>query len=155
MPLSSFAAPVIAHMDTFYINQSTQNSQQHRSRSNSRLSSAAEQLSSRDNQTTIQHREIPKVPVFQNSNNLDTISPSEQQDFIPAPITQQSLPFPLLSEEVLNPTWSYLATSEDHSTAAPLLRLDPPESVFLGEQRHHSYSDRRSIRSNSNPGTMR
>jgi hypothetical protein len=156
VPLSSFTAPSPALMDSFYIGQSTQDSRQYRSRSNSHLSSTAEQFSGLNIESNDQRGNGQNSPDFQSissSNYLESVSQSEPEAFIPAPIAQQCTPFPLLSESDLDPNWSYLTATEDHSGSAPLLRLDPPES--FPEEQHHSFSDRRSIRSNSNPGTMR
>lgn len=146
-------SPILALMDDFHVHQSTQNSQQHRSRSNNHLTSTAEQLSGLDIDGNNQVIDTIDATA-QSTNYLRPFSPS--QDFIPAPIAQQSLrtPFPLLSEEDLNPNWSYLVASEEYPSN-PLLRLDPPESTLPEVQQHQSYSDRRSVRSSSNPSTMR
>lgn len=157
MPLSSSStAPSPALMDSFYIGQSTQDSRQYRSRSNSHLSSTAEQFSGLNIESNDQGGNGQNTQDFQtisSPNYLESVSHSEPEAFIPAPIPQQSTPFPLLSESDLDPNWSYLTATEDHSGSAPLLRLDPPES--FPEEHLNSFTDRRSIRSNSNPGTMR
>jgi hypothetical protein len=146
-------------MDSFFIAQSTQDSRQYRSRSNSHLSSTAEQfqglnIDPSDRGGNGQNPALPSdFQAISPPTYLKSTSHSEQESFIPAPIPQQSTPFPLLSESDLDPNWSYLTASEDHSGSAPLLTLDPPESC--PEEQHQPFSDRRSIRSNSNPGTMR
>jgi len=152
VPLSSFQPQA---MDSIYIDPSTQDSRQYRSRSNSHLSSTAEQFSGLNIESSEQGGNIQNVADFITTsppNYLDSVSHSSPEAFIPAPAPQQCTPFPLLSEADLDPNWSYLTAAEDHSGSAPLLRLDPPES-FPDE--HHSFSDHRTYRSNSNPGTMR
>lgn len=161
--LSSFTAPDPAFMDAFYIDPSVQDSRQCRSRSNSHLSSTAAQfqglnitnLSPPNEQGGISSG-IHPTPDFRTTSPpdfLDQGSHPSPKSIVTAPVPQQYTPFPLLSDSDLDANWSYLNATEEHSGSAPLLRLDPAQS-FPDEHRQH-LGDHRSIRSNSNPATMR
>ena len=154
MPLSSLTAPDPALMDSLYIDPSTQDSRQCRSRSNSYLSSTAAQFQglnidnpSSSDQVTVTSSEHLTTAAYR------TASPSTYPDshpspktFISTPVPEQSIPFPLLSQSDLDVDWAFLSATEEHSGSAPLLRLDPAQSFPEDQSVGH-----RSFRSNSNP----
>ena len=149
-------------MDAFYIDPSVQDSRQCRSRSNSRLSSTAAQfqglnitnlsLPNEQGRTSSGIHHSPDFRTTSPPDFLDQGSHPSPKTIVTAPVPQQYTPFPLLSDSDLDANWSCLNATEEHSGSAPLLRLDPAQS-FSGEHQH--LSDQRSIRSNSNPATMR
>jgi hypothetical protein len=148
----SITAPDPALMDTFYIDPSTQDSRQNRSRSNSHLSSTAAQFQGLNihtpppNEILRSSSDVEAVPDFRTSTPPTFLEhPSySSPNLIQEPAPQQLTPFPPFSESDLNADWSYLSASEGQTGSAPLLRLDPAQSI-----------ERSSIRSNSNPSTMR
>ena len=158
MPLSSLTAPEPALMDSLYIDPSTQDSRQNRSRSNSYLSSTAAQFqglnienssASSDQVAATASEHLPTIAAYR------TASPSTYPDshpspktFISTPVPEQSIPFPLLSQSDLDVDWAFLSATQDqeHSGSAPLLRLDPSQSFPEDQSVTH-----RSFRSNSNP----
>jgi hypothetical protein len=161
VPLSSLSltAPDPALMDSLFIDPSTEDSRQCRSRSNSHLSSTAALFqglnidnTSPSTDQVVRSSENPHTAAYR------TASPSTFPDSQPSPKTfvsalvpEQCIPFPLLSQSDLDVDWSFLSATEAHSGPAPLFRLDPaqsfPEDQPLG---HH-----KSLRSNSNPANMR
>ena len=158
MPPSSFTAPLPAFMDSFYIDQSTEDSRQSRSRANSHLSSTAAQFQGLNIDTASSSND--QVVTSSDTTTLTTSPPNiiEQESqpsnptFISAPTPQQYTPFPLLSQSDLDADWSYLNSSEEQSGSAPLLRLDPVHPL-LGDQ---SVIDHQTtFRSHSNPAAMR
>lgn len=156
MPLSSLTAPDPALMDSHYIDPSTQDSRQNRSRSNSYLSSTAAQFqglnidnssASTDQVAVTSSEHLTTIAAYR------TASPSTYPDshpspktFISTPVPEQSIPFPLLSQSDLDVDWAFLSATQDHSGSAPLLRLDPAQSFPEDQTFSH-----RSFRSNSNP----
>jgi hypothetical protein len=160
VPLSSLTAPDPALMDSLYIDPSTQDSRQCRSRSNSHLSSTAAQFqglnidstSSSNDQLVTSSELLPTAAYRTTSPSTFPDSHPSPKTFISAPVPEQPIPFPLLSQSDLDVDWSFLSATEDHSGSAPLLRLDPaqsfPEDQSVGDHRS-------SFRSNSNPATMR
>jgi len=160
VPLSSlFTAPDPALMDSLYIDPSTQDSRQCRSRSNSHLSSTAAQFQGLNiDNTSSSNDQVVTSSALLPTATYRTTSPSTLPDshpspktFISTPVPEQTIPFPLLSQSDLDVDWSFLSATEDHSGSAPLLRLDPAQS-FPEDQ---SLGDHRSFRSNSNPAIMR
>ncbi|KAN0122431.1 hypothetical protein V8E51_000757 [Hyaloscypha variabilis] len=143
-------------MDSHYIDPSTQDSRQNRSRSNSYLSSTAAQFqglnidnssASTDQVAVTSSEHLTTIAAYR------TASPSTYPDshpspktFISTPVPEQSIPFPLLSQSDLDVDWAFLSATQDHSGSAPLLRLDPAQSFPEDQPFIH-----RSFRSNSNP----
>lgn len=155
MPLSSLTAPDPALMDSLYIDPSTQDSRQCRSRSNSYLSSTAAQFQGLniDNPSSSSDQVAASSAEHLTTAAYRTGSPSTFPDshpspktFISTPVPEQSVPFPLLSQSDLDVDWAFLSATEPQSGAAPLLRLDPAQSFSDDQSVGH-----RSFRSHSNP----
>jgi hypothetical protein len=162
VPPSSFTAPRSpAFMDSFYIDQRTEDSRQSRSRANSYLSSTTAQFqglnidtASSSNDTVVISSDISTSTITTTSppNYIERESQPSTSTFISAPTPQQYTPFPLLSRSDLDADWSYLTSSEEQSGSAPLLRLDPVQP-FLGDQ--PVVDHQAAFRSHSNPAAMR
>lgn len=151
--------PVSVLMENSY---NTQDSRQSRSRSNSRLSSTAEQFQGLN--INLQHRPSSSSSSTGASSSLGihptdfraaltTItgyldpnqpSPKSFNSALSAPV-QHFTPFPLFSEPDLDANW-YLTSTEEHSDSVPLP---------LVRVEHPSFGDQRSSRANSNPAAMR
>jgi len=141
-------------MDSFYIDSSTEDSRQSRSRANSHLSATASQFQglkilestpSSANEHLGSTDIHPSQPSHSFLNQGRTLSPAP---LIDSPAPQQLTPFPLLSQSDLDADWTYLEATGGESSAFGL----EPES-YLGDQ--DSISERSTIlRSNSIPANM-
>ena len=120
-------------MDSFYLDQSTGDSHQSRSRSNSHLSAAASWLQDLKIGSTVRSSEArggspSKVPPTSTLSFLDPVSHQVHQtssSFISSPVPQQYTPFPLLSESNFDSNWPYRSSGEGQIRSAPVVRLDP------------------------------
>jgi hypothetical protein len=143
-------------MDSFYIDSSTEDSRQSRSRANSHLSTTASHFQGLNilestPSTTHEHLGssdiIPSQPTRSFPNQGRTQSPAS---FIDSPAPQQLTPFPLLSQSDLDAEWTYLEATRG-SSEGPILRLEPES--YLGGQ--DSVGEQSSIsRSSSIPANM-
>jgi hypothetical protein len=148
-------------MDAFYIDPSDQDSRQCRSRANSHLSSTAAQLQGlnigvstpssepRGNLSDPHHTTSDTHPASSSTFPDQERHPSPTP-FISAPVPQQTIPFPLLSESDFDANWSYHLSEEGQAGTAPLVRLDPAEPI-LGNHpdqtsSHHDNSTAASMR---------
>jgi hypothetical protein len=137
-------------MDSFYIDQSTEDSHRSRSRSNSHLSATATQFQDLNIGSTV--RQLDQEGTLSEAATTSTPSFLDHQttsDFISAPVPQQYTPFPLLSESDFDSDWPYGTSTEEQIGSAPVVRLDPvcASPQDLGEQ---SVGNRKSSsRSNS------
>ncbi len=147
-------------MDSLYIEPSTPDSRQSRSRSNSHLSSTAAQFrglnidntSSSTDQVATSSENPPTDPYPTASPSTFPDSHSSPKTLISTPVPEQCIPFPLLSQSDLDVDWAFLTATEAHSGSAPLLRLDPAQSLHEDP----SLGDHKSTcRSNSNLANMR
>jgi len=147
-------------MDSLYIDPSTQDSRQNRSRSNSYLSSTAAQFQglnienssvSSDQVATTASEHLTTIAAYRTaspSTYPDPDSHPSPKTFISTPVPELPIPFPLLSQSDLDIDWAFLSATQEqeHSGSAPLLRLDPSQSFPEDQSVTH-----RSFRSNSNP----
>jgi hypothetical protein len=127
-------------MDSFYIDQSTEDSHRSRSRSNSHLSATATQFQDLNIGSTVrqldQERALSEAATTSTPSFLDPTSHQTSSDFISAPVPQQYTPFPLLSESDFDSDWPYSTSTEERIGSAPVVRLDPvcASPQDLGEQ---------------------
>lgn len=154
MPPSPVTAPHPALMDSFYIDSSTEDSRQSRSRASSHLSATASQfqgLKILESTPSSANERLGSTEIHPSSsshsflNQGRTLSPAP---LIDSPAPQQLTPFPLLSQSDLDADWTYLeATGGEANT----YRLEPES--YLGDQ--DSVSEHSTIlRSNSIPANM-
>ena len=157
MPPSPVTAPHPALMDS-YIDSSTEDSRQSRSRNNSHLSTTASHfqgLNILESIPSSTHEHLgssditPSHPIHSFPNQGRAQSPAS---FIDSPAPQQLTPFPLLSQSDLDAEWTYLEANRGSSEGqGPILRLEPES--YLGDQ--DSVGEQSSIsRSNSIPANM-
>jgi len=154
-PSRSQPHPYSNKMDSCYIEQSTQDLHQSRSRSNSHLSTTTSQFqdlsikatapSTQEEGTSLSTKGPTSSSPFLNPDPLPSSS-----NFISAPQPQQLVPFPDFSHSDLDTNWSSLGASEDQPAPTPLLRLDSVPTLPSSDTSHQ-----RSIsRSNSFPVNM-
>jgi len=140
-------------MDSFYIDSSTEDSRQSRSRANSHLSTTASHFQGLNILESIPLPTLgssdihPSQPPRSFPHQDRTQSPSSVID---SPAPQQLTPFPLLSQSDLHAELSYLESTRG-SIEGLALRFEPES--YLGDQ--DSVGEQSSIsRSNSIPANM-
>ncbi|KAG0650639.1 putative C2H2-type zinc-finger transcription factor orf8 [Hyphodiscus hymeniophilus] len=121
-------------MDSYYIDprSRTKDSHSSRSRSNSHLSATASQfqdLNIGHNVRSLDDREgaLTDTATTSTSPFLDPASYEPHQNssnFISAPIPQQYVPFPILSDSEFDANWPYNTSTEEHLGSPPVVRVD-------------------------------
>jgi hypothetical protein len=147
-------------MDSLYIDSSTVDSRQPRSRANSHLSSTALQFQGLNILESDQASSTnePLLPVgFRTTSPQSFIDePNSSTTHISAPTPQGLTPFPLLSDSELDADWTYLEATGGQTGSTPFLTVDPSQS-FQPQRSNssHSLSPPTILRSNSIPANMR